>query len=76
MTVVLVCFLHDKPWDSLVQRCSVLAKAREEALKGEEEQQQTRTEEDTRSIIGPESGAPSLYVNGTQDKEEEEEEEE
>jgi len=55
MTVVLVCFLHNKPWTSLVQRCATSFKARQAELntqEGEEEISGESEELDT----GPDSG--------------------
>lgn len=43
MTCVLVCFLHDKPYQDLVERCAKTARAKEAAFK---ENSAGETEED------------------------------
>ena len=43
MTCVLVCFLHDKPYQDLVERCAKTSRAKEAALK---ENSAGETEED------------------------------
>ena len=43
MTCVLVCFLHDKPYQDLVERCAKISRAREAAFK---ENSAGETEED------------------------------
>lgn len=55
MTVVLVCFLHGKPYSALVERCAALARAREAEMKAEEAVE-AGNEEDTRSILQLDTG--------------------
>ena len=49
MTCVLACFLHDKPYQELVERCAKITRAKEAALKensaGETEEEEEEVEE-------------------------------
>ena len=49
MPCVLVCFLHDKPYQELVERCAKITRAKETALKensaGETEEEEEEVEE-------------------------------
>jgi len=66
MTVVLLCFLHDKPWSALVERCSDIVKTvviphRNQML---DDDQEDKLDEDARSIVLPSDHVPDISLNG------------
>ena len=50
MTCVLVCLLHDQPYQVLVERCARLAREREEEMRRQVEEELEKAGEDEKEL--------------------------